>query len=243
MGKILIACEESQEVCKAFRLLGYEAFSCDILPCSGKHPEWHIQKDVTEVLFQKWDMVLAFPPCTDLCSSGARWFKEKQSDGRQQKSINFFMLFTKLKCYWAIENPIGIMSTKYRKPILTESIQSLIDQSLLSTIEDAGYKRSFCQITKSDVTFVIQTDAKCIITGFVDGMKQFISQTVKTFSSDANIRTRSIWDRQHHIQTMGVLVYRLLRLHRRWPKGKSFTPCSVPPIGTPIITRIPTRSV
>ncbi len=116
MKKILIACEESQAVCKAFRALNMNAFSCDILPCSGGHPEWHIQGDVMQVLQESWDMVIAFPPCTDLAISGARWFPEKIANGSQQKSIDFFMEFTKLPCKWAIENPIGIMSTKYRKP-------------------------------------------------------------------------------------------------------------------------------
>jgi len=115
--KILCACEESQAVCKAFRALGHEAYSCDILPCSGGHPEWHLQQDVTELLKQNWDMIIAFPPCTDLCVSGARFFKEKIEDGRQKRSINFFMLFAKCKCEKvAIENPIGIMSTRWRKP-------------------------------------------------------------------------------------------------------------------------------
>jgi hypothetical protein len=113
---ILIACEESQAVTKEMRALGVEAYSCDIEPCSGDHPEWHIQGDVTPLLEQQWDMIIAFPPCTDLAVSGARWFKEKQADGRQQKSIDFFLRFTRISCRWAIENPIGIMSTKFRKP-------------------------------------------------------------------------------------------------------------------------------
>ena len=113
---VLIACEESQSVCTAFREKGHRAFSCDILPCSGGHPEWHIQADVRKILNESWDMVLAFPPCTDLAVSGARWFKDKQ-DGRQHASINFFLLFTQLECpRVAIENPVGIMSRLYRKP-------------------------------------------------------------------------------------------------------------------------------
>jgi len=75
--KILVACEESQRVTKRLRKRGHKAFSCDILPCSGKHPEWHLQQDVTKLLNKKWDMIIAFPPCTDLCVSGARWFKKK----------------------------------------------------------------------------------------------------------------------------------------------------------------------
>ena len=114
--KILIACEESQTVCKAFRAKGHDAFSCDILPCSGGHPEWHIQGNALDYLNNKWDLIIAFPPCTDLSVSGARWFKEKKQDGRQQKSIEFFMQFTKLEIPFAIENPISIMSGLYRKP-------------------------------------------------------------------------------------------------------------------------------
>ncbi len=116
MGKVLIACEESQAVTKEMRALSIEAYSCDIEPCSGGHPEWHIQGDVTPLLEQDWSLIIAFPPCTDLAVSGARWFKEKQADGRQQKAIEFFLQFTRLSCKWAIENPIGIMSTHFRKP-------------------------------------------------------------------------------------------------------------------------------
>ena len=115
--KVLIACEESQEVCKAFRNKGHEAYSCDIQDCSGDLPDNHLKMDAFEALSLKaWDLVIAFPPCTDLAVSGARWFKEKQSTGEQQKSINFFLRFTHWPGELAIENPIGIMSTKYRKP-------------------------------------------------------------------------------------------------------------------------------
>ena len=115
--KILLACEESQEVCKRFRELGHEAYSCDILPCSGGHPEWHIQGDVLPLLKDKWDMIIAFPPCTDLAVSGARHFAKKIADGRQQKSIEFFMAFANANsARIAIENPVGIMSRVWRKP-------------------------------------------------------------------------------------------------------------------------------
>ncbi len=115
--KILIACEESQSVCKEFRKLGHEAYSCDILPCSGGHPEWHLQQDITPILEQDWDMIIAFPPCTHLAVSGAPHFAKKIADGRQQQGIDFFMLFANCKCdKVVIENPIGIMSTKWKKP-------------------------------------------------------------------------------------------------------------------------------
>ena len=115
--KILLACEESQAVCKEFRSLGHEAYSNDILETSGTNPEWHLQGDVRDYLYQDWDLIIAFPPCTDLASSGAAWFEQKRKDGRQQASIGFFMLFTQLDCQKVvIENPVGIMSSHYRKP-------------------------------------------------------------------------------------------------------------------------------
>jgi hypothetical protein len=117
MKRILVACEESQAVTKEFRKLGFEAYSCDLLPCSGGNPEWHLQCDVLEVLNDNWDMMIAFPPCTDLAVSGARHFERKRLDGSQQKSIDFFMKFVNSSIpKIAIENPIGIMSKSYRKP-------------------------------------------------------------------------------------------------------------------------------
>lgn len=130
-AKVLIACEESQTVCKAFRDRGFEAYSCDIQEPSGNHPEWHILGDALEAIkaekittmddkahyIGKWDLLIAHPPCTDLAVSGARHFARKRADGTQQKSIAFFMEFVNADCEKiAIENPICIMSTEYRKP-------------------------------------------------------------------------------------------------------------------------------
>ena len=116
--RVLVACEESQAVTLALRERGHLAWSCDLLECSGGYPEYHIKGDVLEQLDREWDMVLAFPPCTHLAVSGARWFKEKIADGRQQQGIDFFSAFTRLDhiSRVAIENPVGIMSTRYRKP-------------------------------------------------------------------------------------------------------------------------------
>jgi len=119
--KVLIGCEESQAVCKAFRELGHEAYSCDIQECSGGHPEWHMRCDVMDAIFSsRWDLVIAFPPCTDLAVSVARWSPEKRANATQQTSIDFFMQIANAPKYnapkLAIENPIGIMSTIYRKP-------------------------------------------------------------------------------------------------------------------------------
>jgi len=117
MFKALIACEESQAVTIELRKLGVEAYSCDILQCSGSMPQYHLQKDVRGILNQNWDLLIAFPPCTDLAVAGAAWFKKKQSTGQQQRSINFFMELVNAPIkYIAIENPVGIMSKLYRKP-------------------------------------------------------------------------------------------------------------------------------
>ena len=116
--RILVACEESQAVTKELRKLGHEAYSCDLLPCSGGHPEWHIKGDaVKEAYSGKYDMMIAFPPCTHLAVSGARHFAQKIKDGRQQQGVDLFMSFINAPVNKiAVENPIGIMSTKYRKP-------------------------------------------------------------------------------------------------------------------------------
>jgi hypothetical protein len=116
--RILVACEESQAVTKELRKLGHQAYSCDLLEQSGGHPEWHIKGDaVAEAYSGKYDMMVCFPPCTHLAVSGARHFKQKILDGRQQQGIDLFMSFINAPIYKiAIENPIGIMSTKYKKP-------------------------------------------------------------------------------------------------------------------------------
>ena len=139
MKKILIACEESQAVCKEFRALGYEAYSCDILPESGGYPEWHIQDDLFNVLDQGWDIMIAFPPCTYLSVSGAQWYyhpvdkdlpiKERRphpkypnrNNHREDAKQFFIRLYNSNIKHIAIENPVGIMNTQFIKP--TQIIQ------------------------------------------------------------------------------------------------------------------------
>ena len=128
--KVLVACEESQAVTKELRNLGHEAYSCDIIECSGDRPEWHIMQDVLPLLngdctfktcdgsehsiIGKWDMIIAFPPCTHLAVSGARHFEKKRADGRQREGIEFFCQFLNADCdRVAIENPVGIISGDY----------------------------------------------------------------------------------------------------------------------------------
>ncbi len=116
--KILVACEESQAVTIAFRELGHDAFSCDLQECSGGHPEWHAKGNVLQLLPMQWDMLIAFPDCTHLAVSGARYFAQKRADGRQQAAIDFFMRFAEAHHIprICIENPVGIMSSVWRKP-------------------------------------------------------------------------------------------------------------------------------
>lgn len=122
--KVLLACEESQAVCKEFRSLGDEAFSCDLLPCSGGHPEWHIQDDVLNHL-NGWDLIIAFPPCTYLTNTGNRWFNVDRygqaAIDRRNKRCDAWLFFLKFvfetDCnHVAIENPVGFMNRVYRKP-------------------------------------------------------------------------------------------------------------------------------
>ena len=113
--KVLVACEFSGIVRDAFIKQGHDAMSCDLLLTEKPGP--HYQGDVFDIIHYDWDMIIAFPPCTHLAVSGARWFPEKRADGRQQQAIDFFMALANAPCERiAIENPIGIMSTIYRKP-------------------------------------------------------------------------------------------------------------------------------
>jgi hypothetical protein len=122
--KILVACEESQAVTIELRKLGHDAYSCDLLPCSGGHPEWHLMEDLNLILNKNWDMILAFPPCTYLTVTGNRWFNiEKYGDKAikrhkdKEEAVDFFMTIANANCKKiAIENPIGTMSTIWRKP-------------------------------------------------------------------------------------------------------------------------------
>lgn len=141
---VLIACEESQRVCAAFRSKGHNAFSCDILEPSGGHPEWHIKGDVipllnpnedgsiifitmdnvVHIILGKWDLIIAHPPCTYLTVTGNRWFNvEKYGDKAleriklREEAFNFFMHFVNADCdKIAIENPVGYVNSHYRKP-------------------------------------------------------------------------------------------------------------------------------
>lgn len=126
---VIVGCEESQAVTIALRKLGHNAFSCDLLECSGGHPEWHLQMDVFEAIkSRKWDLLIGFPPCTYLTVSANKWYKDQPprksgalvgAERRQarEKAVKFFMAMVNADIPMiAVENPIGIMSTRYRKP-------------------------------------------------------------------------------------------------------------------------------
>jgi hypothetical protein len=121
--KVLIACEESQAVTKAFRGLGHEAYSCDILPCSGGHKEWHLQGDVFNYTNQDWDLMIAHPPCTYLAVSGAAHLYNKDKTPNieryknQAEALNFVQRLMDIDIpRIAIENPISVISSHIRKP-------------------------------------------------------------------------------------------------------------------------------
>ena len=124
MRKILVACEESQAITKAFRKLGFEAYSCDLLPASGVHPEWHIQGDaIAEAYSGKYDMMIAHPPCTYLAVSGARWLYNKDGSRNEERyenqaeALDFVQQLMNAPIeHIAIENPISVISSHIRKP-------------------------------------------------------------------------------------------------------------------------------
>lgn len=115
--KILCACEESQVVTLALRELGHEAYSCDIKPCSGGFPEFHLMCDVIPLLSESWDMIIAFPPCTYLSFAGNRHLCQPGRLEKRLAAAEFFMKFVNAPCeHIAIENPVGYMNSVYRRP-------------------------------------------------------------------------------------------------------------------------------
>ena len=127
--RVLVGCEESQAVTIEFRKLGHEAYSCDILPCSGGHPEWHLNMDVFDAIdLKEWDMGIFFPTCTYLTISANKWYKDQpprksgalvgaERRAAREEAIDFFMNLYNCKIpKVGIENPIGVMSSRFRKP-------------------------------------------------------------------------------------------------------------------------------
>jgi len=126
--RVLVSCEESQSVTIELRKRGFQAFSCDLQPCTGGYPEWHFQRDVFEVIDMGWDMMIAFPPCTFLTVTGARWLynaDKTKNEARweaQDEAVEFVkrLYYSDIK-HVAIENPVGKLSSLWMKP--TQIIQ------------------------------------------------------------------------------------------------------------------------
>ena len=128
--RVLVGCEESQAVTIEFRRLGHEAYSCDILPCSGGHPEWHIQDDVLGQLYDNWEMMIAFPPCTYLSNSGVRWLYDKDGSPNIDRWVYMYeaaAFFEKLRtapiAKIALENPVQHGHARKIIPIYDQTIQ------------------------------------------------------------------------------------------------------------------------
>ena len=183
--RILVGCEESQEVTKAFRALGHEAYSCDIKPPSGGHPEWHLQMDVFEAIdLIKPDMGIFFPDCTYLTVSANKWYKDQPprksgalvGEARRQareKAVKFFMRLVDADIpKIAIENPIGVMSTRYRKP----------DQVLQPWMFGHGETKATCLWLKN-LPIIKPTD-------IVDGREQRLHRLSNT-KDRATIRSKT----------------------------------------------------
>ncbi|RMA66379.1 hypothetical protein [Ulvibacter antarcticus] len=164
--KILVACEESQAITKELRALGHDAYSCDLLPCSGGHPEWHFNYDVFQVIEENggtlqngslvndgldWELMIAHPPCTFLAVSGARWYYHPDDSGmptserrphprfpdraeHREEAVEFFIRLCEAPIEKiAVENPVGIISTRYRKPNQTVHPWMFGDEASKST--------------------------------------------------------------------------------------------------------------
>ena len=182
--RILVGCEESQEVTKALRELGHEAFSCDLQECSGGHPEWHYQCDVFEAIKFGWDMAIFFPTCTYLTISANKWYKDQpprksgtlvgqeRRDARIE-AIDFFMrLYNCGIPKIAIENPIGVMSSEFRKP----------DQVLQPWMFGHGETKATCLWLKGL--------PKLIPTNIVEGREQRLHRLPKT-KDRAKLRSKT----------------------------------------------------
>lgn len=183
--KILVGCEESQAVTIAFRALGHDAYSCDLLPCSGGHPEWHLQMDVFEAIKLKdWDMLICFPDCTYLTISANKWYKDQpprksgtlvgaERRAARVKAVDFALrLFNCGIKKVAMENPIGVLSTEFRKP----------DQVLQPWMFGHGETKATCLWLKNL--------PKLIPTNIVEGREQRLHYLPKT-KDRAKLRSKT----------------------------------------------------
>lgn len=164
--RIIIACEESQAVCKAFRKLGHEAYSCDTEPCSGGCPEWHLQQDVIPLLSDSWDMIIAFPPCTYLCGSGMHWTTRGLRDPQlTEDALAFVEAIMGAPCEMiALENPVGCISSRIRKP----------DQIIQPWMFGDDASKKTCLWLKG---LPLLEPTEIVEPRIVDGMKRWSNQT------------------------------------------------------------------
>lgn len=147
-ARVLLGCERSGRVRREFRRLGFDAWSCDLEPADDGDPH-HIQADVLTVLDRGWDLAIFFPPCTHTAVSGARWFAEKQKDGRQQAAIEFFLRLARCEIpRRALEQPVSIMSRVYRKP----------DQIIQPWMFGHGETKTTCLWLEGDLPPLVPTE-------------------------------------------------------------------------------------
>lgn len=182
--RILLGCEESQAVCIEMRKRGHDAFSCDLLDCAGGHPEWHLKMDVFEAIKLGWDMMICFPPCTYLTVSANKWYKDQPLRksgalvGEKRRAaridaIDFFMRLYNCEIpKIAIENPIGVMSSKFRKP----------DQVLQPWMFGHGETKATC--------LWLNGLPKLTVTNIVDGREQRIYRLWKS-KDRAKLRSKT----------------------------------------------------
>lgn len=193
--KVLVACEESQRVCIEFRKKGHEAYSCDIEPCTGGHPEWHIEGDVIPLLDgvcdfktsdneqhsieDRWDMIIAFPPCTHLAVSGAAWFEKKRNDGRQREGIDLFGKILKADCERiAVENPVNIVGGNYLKQWFPDLQEKYDFKKCTQIIQPFEYGHN----AKKATCLWLKNLTKLTPTNIVDAGEFYISPKGRKFS-------------------------------------------------------------
>lgn len=178
--KVLVACEESQVVCIEFRKLGIESYSCDLLPCSGGHPEWHLQQDIFDVLENgtKWDLMIAHPECTRLTVAANKYYKPKYSERfptihqDREYAVEFFMKLANANIkHIAMENPIGIMSTRWRKP------DQIIQPYYFGDSERKGTCLWLKNLPKLTYTDIVEPDIIIHKSGRTDGRLHY--ETIK----------------------------------------------------------------
>jgi len=195
--RVLVACEESQVVCMAFRRLGHEAYSCDIIPCSGGHPEWHIQDDVLKHLDDGWDLMIAHPPCTYIARAGTRWLypnhklnQDRYNKGLEAKGFFMKLLNSNIRLI-AVENPVPHKVFKMSKE--TQIIQPFyfghdVQKTTYLWLKNLPKLKSTNELLKHDIEPKFMRDSKGIRHSkwFMDCGFNAAKEKSKTFVGIAN---------------------------------------------------------